>query len=406
MTGDRQEKKRGGWYKLPRNVIMLGLVSFFTDVSSEMIYPLIPLFLVQTLGASPVVLGLIEGIAEATASLLKVFSGIVSDRFATRKPLILAGYGISSFLRPLIGLARTWPFVLFIRFSDRVGKGIRTSPRDALIAESTTPDRYGTAYSLHRAMDHAGALVGPLIAFLLLWKWDVGLRSIFFLAALPGILAVLTLALGVREPGGRGRRENTITLKEASGLGGGFYRYLAVIFLFTLGNASDAFILLKISESTGGLYSVPLLWGGFHLVKSAASLPAGAIADKMGKREVAAAGWIVYGATYVGFAHAASTWSFLFFLSTYALYYGLTEGVEKALVAELVPDGRLGVGFGLFHFALGAGALPASILFGYLWKSFGPQAAFYISAGLALLATFLLLTVDFNGKNTRKSRDL
>jgi len=376
---------------LPRKVVMLGTVSFFNDVSSEMIYPLIPLFLVQVLGASPLTLGFVEGTAEATSSILKTFSGYFSDRMGKRKPLILAGYGISSFLRPLIGLASSWPFVLLIRFFDRVGKGLRTSPRDALIADTTPSEKYGTAYSLHRAMDHGGAVVGPLLAFLLLKSHLFGLRELFFLALIPGVIAFLVLAFAVKEKREKKKRERANTAPFGKGLGKPFYRYLAILLIFTAGNGSDAFILLHIGDATHSIASVPLMWGLFHMVKSLVSLPAGVVADRLGKKHIIAVGWVIFSLSYIGFGLARGSTLFIPLLILYAFYYGFTEGTEKALVAEYVPSGVRGTAFGFFHFVIGLGALPASLLFGILWKRYGAPAAFFTSSAIVVSATALLL---------------
>ncbi|RMG57148.1 MAG: MFS transporter [Deltaproteobacteria bacterium] len=358
-----------------------------------MIYPLIPLFLTEVLGATPVALGLVEGVAEATASLLKALSGYASDRWEKRKPFVFAGYGLSALSRPLIGLAGSWPVVLLIRFADRVGKGVRTSPRDALIADVTPRDRYGTAYSLHRALDHAGAVVGPFVAWALLSGTTLSIRSVFLLAFIPGAASLLTIHLGVRETnrdreGKQMQKRGKLSLSPLKNRS--FFLYLSLLLLFTIGNGSDAFILLKIGKMSRQASFVPLFWGGFHVVKSLLSLPAGLLADRWGRKKVVVSGWLSFSAAYLLFGLSRGTGGLIFSFLVYSLYYSLTEGVEKAIVAELVAEEERGTAFGLFHLTVGVGALPASILFGFLWKTFGAESAFFVSSGLALLSALLL----------------
>jgi MFS family permease len=372
------------------NVLILGLVSFFTDVSSEMIYPLLPLFLTGALGAGPAFLGLIEGVAESTAALLKLFSGIVSDRVRHRKRLVLIGYSFSALMRPLIGLAGSALTVLLIRTGDRVGKGIRTSPRDALIADSVDPSIRGKAYGFHRSMDHAGALIGPLIATMLLAYFVPDVRSVFLLAAIPGAIAVALIVWKVTEteraslpPNGQVR----LSLLPA----GPLRRYLAILFLFTLGNSSDAFLLLKAGTLGTPAYRIPLLWAFFHLVKMSASMPFGALSDRVGRRSVIVAGWCVYSLSYLGYAFATSEWQIWLLFAFYGLFYGLTEGVEKAFVADMADPALRGAGFGWYNFAVGAGAFPASLLFGLIWQRMGGVAPFVFGAALSALSALLLL---------------
>ena len=377
------------------NVLILGLVSFLTDVSSEMIYPLLPLFLTTLLGAGPAFLGIIEGIAESTSSLLKLVSGIISDRCRSRTGFILGGYGLSSLARPFVAAA-TGPFgVLAVRFLDRVGKGIRTSPRDALIADSVDPALRGTAFGFHRSMDHAGALVGPLVAAALLGYATNDLRAIFWWSAIPGGLAVLLIILKVRDP------ERGVPRTPASGnflrtLPRGRLRsYLLILLVFTLGNSSDTFLLLKAGRSGISPAQVTLLWAFFHLVKMAASLPFGALSDRIGRKGVIIAGWLVYAVSYLGFARAADAPQIWGLFALYALFYGLTEGVEKALLADIVPPEERGAAFGWYHCSVGIGALPASLIFGALWERWGAVAAFTLGAALAGTAALLLLLLPF-----------
>ncbi|WP_298432688.1 MFS transporter [Geobacter sp.] len=372
------------------NVLILGLVSFLTDVSSEMIYPLLPLFLTSVLGAGPAFLGVIEGVAESTSALLKLVSGIASDRVRSRKSLVLSGYALSSLARPLVAAATSAGAVLAVRFADRVGKGLRTSPRDALIADSTDPALRGKAYGFHRAMDHGGALVGPLLATLLLTWFVKDLRTVFWLAAIPGVLAVLLIAIRVRES----ERRQTAN---GSFLGfvprGRLRRYLFVLLIFTLGNSSDAFLLLRAGELGVSPARIPLLWTFFHLVKMAGSTPFGSLSDRVGRRWVIVAGWGVYALSYAGFALATSEAACWLLFAVYGLFYAMTEGVEKALLADLVTPQERGGAFGWYNFAVGVGALPASLLFGFLWEKVGRGAAFGCGALLAAVAALLLLTV-------------
>lgn len=371
------------------NVLILGLVSFFTDVSSEMIYPLLPLFLTGVLGAGPAFLGLIEGVAESTSSFLKLFSGIVSDRVRRRKNLVLLGYSISALMRPLIGFAGSALTVLLIRTGDRVGKGIRTSPRDALIADSVDESVRGKAYGFHRSMDHAGALVGPLIATLLLTYFVSDLRTVFWLAAIPGLIAVLLIVWKVSETERTGLVKAPVRLSLLPA--GPLRRYLLILFLFTLGNSSDAFLLLKAGTLGVPIYRIPLLWTFFHLVKMLSTMPFGALSDRIGRRGVIVAGWCVYSLSYLGYGFATSEWQIWLLFAFYGLFFGLTEGVEKAYLADMADPALRGAAFGWYNFAIGAGAFPASLLFGMIWQRFGGVAPFVFGAGLAAVAAALLL---------------
>ncbi|HEY4592503.1 MAG TPA: MFS transporter [Thermoanaerobaculia bacterium] len=372
--------------RLGRNVVALGAVSFLTDVATEMTYPLIPVFLATVLGASATYVGTIEGAAETTAALLKWASGWWSDRVARRKPLVLAGYALASAVRPLIGLAQSAAQVLGIRVADRVGKGIRTSPRDALIADSVDPAIRGRAFGFHNAADNLGAVLGPLIAFAFL-RWEgLPLRTVFLLTAIPGALAVLTLLFGVREvPRTVPRKKEGETGLKAS-LGGRFWAYLGVLLLFTLGNSTDAFLLLRAGQLGVATSLIPILWALLNLVKALSNTPGGILSDRVGRKPLIAAGWLVYAAVYYLFGRANQTWHAWALFAVYGVYFGLTEGVEKALVADLVPKDRRGAAFGWYNLAIGIGALPASLLFGALWDRWGSATAFNFGALLALSA--------------------
>lgn len=376
---------------LKGNVGGLAGTSFLNDTASEMAYPLLPLFLVGVLGAGPAFLGVVEGIAESTASLAKLGGGFLSDRVGRRKPLMVWGYGAAAAVRPALSLVTSPWHVLAIRFTDRVGKGIRSAPRDALLADSVPPGLRGTAFGLHRAADHAGAVLGPMLATLLLVLAPGNLRLVFALAVLPGLLAVLILIRRVTEvvpetPRGADRPE----IFSLRSLGPGFPRYLAVILLFALGNASDAFLLLRAHDLGVSAAAIPLLWGVLHASKMLWNVPGGMLSDRMSPLPMIVSGWLLYAGVYGAFALADSAWHAWALFGVYGLYYGLTESPEKTLVAELAPSPLRARAFGAFHFCVGLGALPASLIFGVLWQWKGTPAAFGFGSAVALLSAALL----------------
>jgi MFS family permease len=382
---------------LHRTVRALGLVSLLTDASSEMIYPLLPAFLTGTLRAGPAFLGVVEGLAEAVAAVLKLVSGRLADRLPRRKPLVVAGYSLSSLVRPLVALATAPVQVLAVRLLDRVGKGVRSAPRDALVAEVVPRGERGRAFGFQRAMDHAGAMVGPLLASAALVATR-DLRVVFALAAIPAALAVATLVLGVREDPRRSasspRRATVLAGAGSDSIEPGLRRYLGVLALFTLGNSSDAFLLLRAQDAGVALAAIPALWALHHLVKAAASTWGGDLSDRVGRRRVILAGWGVYALAYAGFAVAASPVAIVALFAFYGLFHALTEGTERALVADLAGEAARGRAFGLFHAVTGATLLPASLMTGFLWQRFGASAA--LSAGgafaaVAALGLFLLV---------------
>ena len=386
-------------FDLPRAVWLLGLVSFCNDAASELVYPLVPLYLASVLLAGPRALGLIEGIAEATGSLLKLFAGVLADRTRSTKPWVVGGYGLAALARPLLAFANSWPSVLTLRFADRVGKGLRTSPRDALLALSIDERRRGLAFGLHRTMDNLGAVVGPLLAAGLLAA-QVPLREVFLWAALGGAAAV-ALALAVREPA----RETAPVVVPFSwtlrGLPGPFRRYLVVLGLFTLGNSSNMFLLLRAHELGFPEYQVPLLWALVALTAAVFSTPLSALSDRLGRPRLIAGGWLIYAGFYLllGFnGHPALLWP-LFGL--YGLFMAATEGAEKALVADLAPRAMLGTAYGWFNMIAGIMLLPASVLFGWLWQQAGAPVAFGFGAGCALAAALLLRGWVFAGEPQR-----
>jgi len=421
---------------------MLGLVSLFTDSASEMIYPLIPVY-VAALGSGALLLGVIEGVAETTASMIKLLSGIISDKVGKRKLLVFIGYTISSLIRPMTGLVSAAWQVVIVRLFDRIGKGIRASPRDALIAASVDNSLRGRAYGFHRSMDHTGAVIGPVLAIVTLLVLVSGfgitdsllaLRWTFILAIIPGFFAVTTLLFFVREnaPAPASGKSFRLTMRS---LDSNFRNYLLVMVLFTLGNSSDAFLLFRVEEAvrkSGAVVSLvekitplqkilsvfgdvagraefinilflPFLWAFFHIIKAVFSVPLGALSDRIGRKKVINAGWAIYAFVYIAFALLVFLPAGLQIIATfvlfaiYALFYAFTEGAEKAFVADLVPDEKRGTAFGLFNFAIGLGALPASIIFGFLYSYFdklipgyGGTVAFGFGGTIALISMILL----------------
>jgi MFS family permease len=375
---------------------MLGWVSFFTDTASEMIYPLLPLFLTRVLGAGAMSLGVIEGVAEAANSVLKIVSGRLADRTGTPKRLVLAGYGLSSMIRPFIALASSWLHVLALRFTDRLGKGIRSSPRDAMLAGFADSSNRGKVFGFHRAMDHAGAVMGPLVASAFLYFRPDDYRTLFALTLIPGILVVLIL-LRVPETGKsaaaggqESRPASASRPARSTRLPSEFSRAMAVIFLFSLGNASDAFLLLRFADVGITAFWIPLLWSAIHVVKTASSLYGGQWSDRLGRRHVIGLGWLIYAVVYGAFAVTDSAPMLVIAFLVYGLYFGLTEGVEKAWVADLAPADGPGNAFGIYNAVIGVGALAASLLFGFVWTHLSPPAAFYTGAAFATAATALL----------------
>lgn len=384
---------------LAANVIVFGFVSFLTDVSAEMIYPLLPLFLSQTLGAGPIFLGLIEGVAESTCSFLKLYSGIHADHARDRSKLVLFGYTLSSFSRPLMALAQSPWTVLLVRAADRTGKGIRTSPRDALLADSTHSEHHGRAFGFQRSMDNAGSVVGPLISTILLAYFIKDLRVIFWLAAIPGIMAVLLILFKVREV--HQREPQLIKNFSWKFPRGKLGIYLVILFVFTLSNSSDAFLLLHAQNCGVPIAQIPLLWMTLHIVKTSTIMPFGALSDRFGRRRLILCGWLVYAVVYILFGYATSPSQIWLIFILYGLFSGFTEGTERAFLADLTTSGVRGKAYGWYNFIVGLAALPASLLFGIYWKTAGAQFAFLMDAGLALTAALML---SFFIRHTRLQR--
>lgn len=375
---------------MPRAVWLLGWVSLATDASSEAIYPLLPFFLTSVLGASALSLGIVEGAAEAVNSILRIFAGRWSDWSARRRPLVLAGYAISSSARPLMSVAGSAGQVFAVRFVDRIGKGIRGAPRDALLATLATAATRGRVFGFHRGMDHAGAILGPILATLFL-LWQPGqYRLLFALAVIPGILAVLLILL-VREPPAIRGTPATTAPSDRPGAAAAPPRelrtFLLIVALFTIGNSTDAYLLLRLTETAGSVEMVPLMWAGLHVVKASASFVAPGWSDRIGRRRVIGLGWIVYALVYLGFAVSSSLSALLAWFLLYGLYFGCAEGTEKALVADLAPPSVRGTAFGVYTAVQGLGVLFASLLFGLLWTLYGPRVAFLVGSALAVLAT-------------------
>lgn len=387
--------------RLHPNIWVLTLTSFLTDVSSEMVLNLVPLFLANVLGVRTAIIGLIEGIAETTASLTRLYSGRLSDRLGRRKWLTVLGYGLSTLAKPFLYFADSWGWVLGVRFADRLGKGIRTAPRDALIAGSTDSAERGFAFGLHRAGDTAGAFLGLAIATLLIHLSQADQRllaretfqRVVLWSILPAALAVLILALGAREvpiaPAGAG------SASRREGLDRRLTAFLVVIVLFTLGNSSDAFIILRAQERGLSLLQIMAMLLTFNLVYALFSTPFGSLSDRFGRRRLLLAGWFTYSLIYLGFALAQSGWQVWLLYGLYGLYYAANEGVARAFIADLIPDARRGTAYGLYNATVGLMALPASLLAGLLWQGvgswqgFGAAAPFYFGALLSFLAAVL-----------------
>ena len=412
-AGRLDESRPGLWRRvgrLPRNVLAISLVSLFNDASSEIIYPFLPLFLTLTLGASPFAVGLIEGGAESVSALLKLFSGYFSDRRGRRKGLVVFGYGLAGVMRPLLAFASTWPQVLFIRLADRVGKGVRSAPRDALIADSARPAERGLAFGFHRAMDHAGAVVGPLVGYLILAAIAAepgtptadDYRTLFLLASIPALIAVLVAVFFVREARparpADGAAAPRLTLR---GFDSNFKRFLVILALFTLSNSSDAFLLLRAREAGVGASAIPLLWAALHICKVVSSLVGGDLSDRLGRKTLIVSGWLLYAAVYCGFAFVSTEAEVWALFLVYGVYFGLVEGTEKALVADLVRPEQRGTAYGLYNLAFGITVLPASLLMGGLWHWRGPATAFITSA-LVGAGSALLLAITIKQKPDRE----
>ncbi len=390
---------------LPRNVFALSFVSLLNDTSSEIIYPLLPAFLALTLGASPFAIGLIEGFAESVAALLKLFSGFLSDKFEKRKFPVFFGYALASLTRPILAFATGWHQVLAVRVVDRVGKGIRGAPRDAILAESVPPAERGFAFGFNRAADHLGAVIGPICAYFLISYYAADsqnptaddYRHVFLFASIPVILGLFVIGFFVHEKQSdvKTTEINTnpikLSLKEFDG---NFKRFLVVIAIFTLSNSTDAFLLLRAKDAGITTAVLPLLWMFLHISKVIFSLIGGDLSDRFGRKTLIFTGWMIYALVYAGFAFVNAPWQVWALFLVYGSYFGLTEGVEKALVADLVTPKKRGTAFGFYNLAFSITVFPASLLFGLCWTEYGATAAFLASALVSVLAATILLTVQ------------
>jgi MFS family permease len=385
------------------NVFWLGLVSFFTDVSSEMIFTLVPLFIFNVLGNGAITVGFIGGLTESFDAVFRIFSGRISDRFKKRKLLAVIGYGFSTICKPFMLLANVWGGVLAVRFGDRVGKGIRSSPRDALIADSVVAEKRGRSFGIHRAMDSAGAVVGLALAAIIIYALhDKGNLTghvyhwIVIIGVIPAVLAVLILLSFVREPQSHMPKVTDGTPQNAAtppAFSANFKIYLAVMALFTLGNSSDFFIILRAQSLQVNVLNITLMLVLFNITYVATSVPAGTLSDRLGRKRLIAIGWTVYALVYLGFALAGHVWSMWVLFAVYGIYYGIVEGVARAFVADLVPAGRRGTAYGYYQGVVGLLLLPASVLAGWLWETVSPATPFYLGAGLAFLAMLGLMTL-------------
>jgi MFS family permease len=388
----KQDKRYFGFNK---NVFFTGLVSFFMDVSSEMIYPLVPLFLANVLGVNKSMIGLIEGIAESTASFLKVFSGWLSDRIGQRKNLMIAGYAISTLSRPIIAVAGAWQQVLASRFVDRLGKGIRTAPRDAIIAESAETTHLARAFSFHRSMDTLGAVVGPAIALILLQLYNNNYKMVFWLSMIPGAIAVLIIVAFIKE-----KKRSAVALAERPRLTLKHFDwkvkfFIVIATLFALGNSSDAFLILRTEQIGIPTVMIPAVYLMFNLVYSLSSIPAGIAADKYGKKRVILLGFVLFAGLYYGFAVARSTAAIWALFGLYGLFMGLTEGIQKAFLATIIPPDFKATAFGVYATAVGLATLPASLIGGLLWDRVSPAATFYFGATTAAFSAILFIILMF-----------
>jgi MFS family permease len=397
-----EEKKKATIKDLPRNIWAVSFTSFFMDVSSEMVINLIPLFLSNILGIKTNIIGLIEGVAESTASILKLFSGWLSDKLGTRKWLAVAGYGISALAKPFFYFANTWGWVAGVRWADRVGKGIRTAPRDALVADSVSEEQRGMAFGFHRAADTAGAMVGLLVAFGLVWAAQssavsLGLdtfRLIVLVSLVPAFLAVIALAVGVVDVKVKGSAKPPKFAFKS--LGKQFMIFMLIVGLFDLGNSSDAFLVLRAQERGVSVLGILGMLAVFNLVYTLVSTPAGKLSDKIDRRKLIVGGWAVYALVYLGFGFVSAGWQVWALYVVYGLYYGMAFGTAKAMVADLVPVELRGTAYGTYNAILGIIDLPASLIAGILWQGvggwqgFGPSAPFLFGAVLAGLAAILM----------------
>ncbi len=397
----KEERK---FFGLEKNIFFTGLVSFFMDMSSEMIYPLVPIFLASVLGVNKSLIGLIEGIAESSASLLKVFSGWFSDRIGNRKNLMIAGYAISTLSRPFMATAGTWQKILGARFIDRLGKGIRTAPRDAIIAESSKASHLARSFSFHRSMDTLGAVAGPGLAYLLLQAYTDDYRRVFWLSMIPGVIAVLIIIWFIKEkknPAADKQKPPKLSLKAFD------WRvkfFILIAALFALGNSSDAFLILQAQQVGISAVMIPVVYLTFNLIYALCGIPAGIAADRFGMKRIILAGFMLFAALYYGFAVVATPSGVWVLFALYGIFMGLTEGIQKAYLATIIPAQLKATAFGVFATAVGLAQLPASLIAGLLWDRLSPSATFYFGAATATLAAMLFAALIVFSRNTPAER--
>jgi MFS family permease len=400
ITSNQTRPVRRRILRLHPNVFFLGVVSLLTDISSEMIFTLVPLFLVNVLGSATTVVGVVGGISESADAILRIWSGWLSDRTGKRKLLAVLGYGISTLAKPFMYPAANWGTVLAVRLSDRIGKGVRSSSRDALIADSVTASERGRGFGLHRAMDTAGAVLGLALAAAIIYLVQGGgndltreaYRWLVIVGTIPAVVAVFILIFSVHERRRQKGMDNLPSSSTAS-LGTRFKIYLAILAIFTLGNSSDFFVVLRAQNIQAPLVQVVLMLVLHNAAYAFVSLPMGSLSDRIGRRRVIIIGWTVYALVYLGFALATSVWQVWLLFAAYGLYYGTVEGVTRAFVADLVPATKRGTAYGLYQGVVGLTLLPASIMAGWLWDAVNPAAPFYLGAGLAFVAMLALLTL-------------
>ncbi len=389
---------------LHSNIFFLGLVSLLTDVSSEMIFTLVPLFVCNVLGAGAIAVGLIGGLSESTDAVFRIFSGRISDRLKKRKILAVLGYGFSTVVKPFMYLASTWGAVLAVRFGDRVGKGIRSSPRDALVADSVEKGQRGKGFGLHRAMDTSGAVLGLVIAAVIIYLMQGGglqlsldtYQWLVIIGVVPAALAVIILLALVREKkrtAADAASRAAIPAGQTAPFSSRFKLFLLIMGIFTLGNSSDFFVILRAQDLGTSVLYITLMLVLFNVTYAAISMPAGILSDRLGRKRIIALGWTVYALVYLGFALSSTVWHIWVLFAFYGIYYGIVEGVARAFVADLVPVERRGTAYGYYHGVVGVTLLPASLIAGWLWDSVSPAAPFYLGAGLAFIAMLGLLTL-------------
>jgi len=392
--------KERKFFGFNRNILFTGLTSFLTDTSVKMVYSVMPMFLLS-IGASKTNLSIIEGIAESTASLIKSLSGFWSDKIGRNKPFMLIGYGLSGLIIPLYSFVITPMHVLYLRFIERVGKGIRTAPRDSLIAGSVTNGETGKSFGLQKAMDNSGAIAGPLIAFVLLSLFPGNFRPVFLLAGIPAFLSVFVIIFGIKEA----KKDDTNLFKKFhfKDFSGRYYLFLTIIFIFTLGNSTDALLMVKANEVGVKVAYIPLVYLVTSIVSVLLSIPIGALSDKIGKEKILIPGYLVYAVVYFGFGITTKIGAIVALFALYGLYSAATDGIQKAFISDMIDKNKKGTGLGIYNALLGITLLPASLIAGLLYDKVNSAIPFYFGAATAVLSAILLLIFTLNGKKYIKS---